>query len=439
MPVTCTAKKHNLLPNGNRLMVSAEARVVEGYPRSPENPEASEMEEMLSSGVQTAGKGRSDALIVEDSILEVSAEGEILKRWNLLDILDPKRQTYSSSLATYQHVFPAFGRLPKPRTWSQANSVGYIASTDTIVVSLKHQEAVVGFDREDGALKWILGDSVGWASPWSSKVLKPTVNSESYAGLYSPSSLIVTSEEELLLVDGGGYRAIPPNLPGALKDANPSAVVVQVDEKTMTFDIKHNIPVAGNETPLSKSQHWFRQQAVTVTESLDGNMVLADGLPGMLWQYHQDSKTRDLVFSLVEKKNMPRWGIADIVTIDKLVPPVSYQPVIPATEVQEVQPATFQPNESGKTTSIPNNDTEQRLKPNVSVPNRSIGGQWQITFGEGSDARGQKLVLQQKDQLVTGTLDGFPIVGWVKGNTLSITVRRPGENGSVRPPLSGSY
>ena len=59
------------------------------------------------------------------------------------------------------------------RDWAHANSIFYDASDDSIVLSFRHQDAVVKFSRESGELIWILGTHEGWKDPWKPYLLEP--------------------------------------------------------------------------------------------------------------------------------------------------------------------------------------------------------------------------------------------------------------------------
>ncbi len=56
--------------------------------------------------------------------------------------------------------------------WAHVNSVDYDPSDDSIIISSRHQSAIVkiGCDKK---VKWILASPEGWKKGWSEKVLTP--------------------------------------------------------------------------------------------------------------------------------------------------------------------------------------------------------------------------------------------------------------------------
>lgn len=416
--------KGALLADGNQLILSAEARVVDNYPAFPVNSNAPKIPELVAGVSGALGKTLKQAWVVEDNILNVSATGEVLSRWNLLDVLDPKRQTYQSSLLTYKKIFPPFGNLPDPITWSAANSLVYNKETNTVIVSLRHQEAIVGLDKTSGSIKWILGDPQGWQSPWLEKVLKPISASGSEKGTwpYSPSSLTLASSGELLFIDNGGYRAIPPHKPGKLSDAMPRVMGISIDEKAMTYEINTSVAL-DQEEALIESQHWLRQQAISLSTT-DDYILAADGLPGKIWEINPKTNSRKLLVSLNQQDGPLHWGIKTIAQVNNLQPPLEFK--VSQKRVPESVNQSHDLNDSkGKRNPV-------TLKPDLSVPHINIEGQWQMTVGEGVDATDVKLVLEQKGQVVTGNLATLPLTGFIKGNTFSTTIRTQGDKGKVR-------
>jgi arylsulfate sulfotransferase len=58
------------------------------------------------------------------------------------------------------------------RNWAHVNSVNYDASDDSIIISSRHQSAVVKIGR-DKKVKWILSSPEGWSGELAKKVLTP--------------------------------------------------------------------------------------------------------------------------------------------------------------------------------------------------------------------------------------------------------------------------
>ena len=58
------------------------------------------------------------------------------------------------------------------RNWAHVNSVDYDPTDDSIIISSRHQSAIIKIGR-DKKVKWILGAPRGWKGDFAKKVLKP--------------------------------------------------------------------------------------------------------------------------------------------------------------------------------------------------------------------------------------------------------------------------
>ncbi len=134
---------------------------------------------------------------VRDVIIEVDESGSVVDEFRLFDILDPYRdnvvkaldqgavclnidaskagQTMSAEELAKMDASDAFGDITGTgpgRNWAHVNSVDYDPSDDSIIISSRHQSAIVKIGR-DKKVKWILGSPEGWKKGWAEKVLKP--------------------------------------------------------------------------------------------------------------------------------------------------------------------------------------------------------------------------------------------------------------------------
>jgi arylsulfate sulfotransferase len=86
---------------------------------------------------------------IESVILEVDASGNVLKRWDLADII--------SAAMTAGGDDPSQFVKPAPNDWFHNNAVTYHAADNTLVVSSR-ENFVIAIDYDSNAIKWILGD-----------------------------------------------------------------------------------------------------------------------------------------------------------------------------------------------------------------------------------------------------------------------------------------
>jgi arylsulfate sulfotransferase len=216
IPVDTLSFHHEVfvLDNGNFLVLSIEFREFEDYPSSETDPEAP-----LAS-----------AVVAGDPVVEFSPDGTIVGEWSLLDMLDPFRIAYGSLGGFWNNQFPEFTEGTKD--WSHGNAVIHDSTDNTIIVSLRHQDAVVKFSRETGELIWILGTHDNWDPFLFGDVLLNPPD-ESFKWQYHQHAPELTPDGNILLFDNGNFRASPfdDKLPPS---ENFSRVVeFSVDETTM--------------------------------------------------------------------------------------------------------------------------------------------------------------------------------------------------------------
>ncbi|GAA4872623.1 aryl-sulfate sulfotransferase [Ferrimonas pelagia] len=137
---------------------------------------------------------------IRDHVIEVNSNGDIVKEWDFNQILDPMRDSVLTSLdmgavclnvdmdqsgktMTIEDLanepYGDLAGVGTGRNWLHVNAVGYDADDDSIIISSRHQSAVIKIGRDD-EVKWILGTPAGWQGELASKVLKP-VNSKGKA------------------------------------------------------------------------------------------------------------------------------------------------------------------------------------------------------------------------------------------------------------------
>ena len=134
---------------------------------------------------------------VRDVILEVDQNGCAVDDFRLFDILDPYRdnvikamdqgavclnvdatksgQTLSAEELAKMDTNNQFGDIAgvgPGRNWAHVNSVDYDPSDDSIIISSRHQSALIKIGR-DKKVKWIVGSHEGWKKEFQDKLLTP--------------------------------------------------------------------------------------------------------------------------------------------------------------------------------------------------------------------------------------------------------------------------
>ena len=158
--------------------------------------------------------------VLDEPIIEIDLDGNILNRWDFLDMLKPTRIGFDGTSG-----------LPAAADWAHVNSVAYNVLTDNLIVSLKHQDAVVNFSRSDGTLNWILGTPANWQG-FEQFLLTPDGGVFSWP--YHQHAVEIVGEN-IIMFDNGNRRASPFTAePIVAADANSSrAVEYAIDTDTM--------------------------------------------------------------------------------------------------------------------------------------------------------------------------------------------------------------
>jgi len=202
-----------MLPSGNLLALSTELREIAGYPTD---------ETDLEAPTETAN-------VVGDRVIEFAPDGTMVGSWSMLDVVDPSRIGYTSLSGFWNGQYA--GVAGATRDWSHGNAVVLDAASDALVVSLRHQDAVVKVRRATGELVWILGNHDNWRAPWSAKLLTPL---EGLSWQYHQHAAKVLPGGNILLYDNGNFRASPPATRLPAEDNHSRAVEFAVNEAAMT-------------------------------------------------------------------------------------------------------------------------------------------------------------------------------------------------------------
>ncbi|EAJ1253829.1 aryl-sulfate sulfotransferase [Campylobacter lari] len=134
---------------------------------------------------------------VRDVIVEVDKNGNVVDEWRLFEILVPYRaniikvldqgavclnvdvskagKTLSNEELAKMDTSEIFGDIAGTgvgRNWAHVNSVDYDPNDDSIIISSRHQSAIIKIGR-DKKVKWILGAHKGWGEKYKKALLQP--------------------------------------------------------------------------------------------------------------------------------------------------------------------------------------------------------------------------------------------------------------------------
>ena len=168
--------------HGTWISLSRETVIVEEFPTSTTDPDAPTQTTELR----------------DEPFVEFAADGSLLKTCSLVDLLDVHRIGYFSLRES------SFGL-----DWAHTNALVHDSFDDSIIVSVRHQNAVIKFSRSDCSLIWILGNHNNWAPEFEQFLLMPPNDGTPFEWQYAQHAPMITSMQTLLLFDNGNHRAIP--------------------------------------------------------------------------------------------------------------------------------------------------------------------------------------------------------------------------------------
>ena len=253
IPVATETFHHDIqeMPSGNLLVLSTEMRRIADYPTVVDDDKAA----------------KAPANVIGDVVVEFARDGSIVNEWKLLDLLDAGRLGYES-------LGPIWGEWAYKdveggtKDWGHANSVSYEPDTDSILVSLRHQEAVISISRQNGDLNWILGAHEGWGEPWAPYLLKPEGEFE---WPYHQHAAETTASGSLILYDNGNFRSLPPKPTSTVEESYSRAVEYAIDTESRTIRQVWSYGGPGEEVFYSP----FIGEADQLPQT--GNVLITDG------------------------------------------------------------------------------------------------------------------------------------------------------------------
>ena len=199
------------LPNGDFLAFSANGYLVEDYPTSETDPDAP----------------RADQMVMADTVVVLTPEGEVVWSWNTMDYLDPFRIGYD----TFWSYWWVRG-FPDHADWSHGNGLSHYEADDSFLVSLRNQSAILKIDRKTGDIKWILGRHDNWSEELQAKLLTPVGDLMWPGYQHNPR---MTHAGTVILFDNRAHGgAMPFEEVGPLEAMFSRGVEYEVDEENMT-------------------------------------------------------------------------------------------------------------------------------------------------------------------------------------------------------------
>ena len=131
---------------------------------------------------------------IESINIEVDALGNLLKTWNMADII--------SAAMTAGGDDPSQFVQPPPTDWFHTNAMTYKASDDSFLISSR-ENFVIALDYTTNAIKWILGDSTKrWHQFQSLRNFELALDVDTLPPI-GEHAISITADDNLLLFDNG--------------------------------------------------------------------------------------------------------------------------------------------------------------------------------------------------------------------------------------------
>jgi arylsulfate sulfotransferase len=190
----------------------------------------------------------------DNPIVEISyTNGAFLNAWSPLNLIDPTRVTYLT--------YGTASGSPVGVDSEHANAIIDDTNDNSIIVSLRNQNAICKFSRSTGQLKWILGPPALWGTNWQPYLLTPV--GEPFDWNYGQHAPELTPEGTLLVYNDNNYQASPFDVSVPDLANHSSAIEYAINEQTMTVSEVWNSCWQSNQarlfTPYVGRVQWLPQ------------------------------------------------------------------------------------------------------------------------------------------------------------------------------------
>lgn len=166
--------------------------------------------------------------VVEDTMYEIErSTGAILRTWDLNSYFNVGNYNNAG-----QHVSDVnYGS--DTHDWLHTNGMEYDESTNSVLISARHQDAVFSMSLETGDINWILSNPDDlWPEYLKEKLLKPTGNN--FEWQYGQHNISLLPNGDIMMFDNGDYRSKNTDEVLPATEGYSRAVVYRIDKESMT-------------------------------------------------------------------------------------------------------------------------------------------------------------------------------------------------------------
>lgn len=159
---------------------------------------------------------------VEDVIVEIDrSSGQIVKTWDLKNILS-KHDGKSENWTDFD--------------WFHNNSVWYDKNKNVIILSGRHQDAVIAIDYDSGELQWIIGDPTNWSEEYQKYFFTPLKGQKEFEWQWSQHAAEVTPEGYIFLLDNGNNKSKIKEEYVPAEESYTRGVMYDINTENMTIE-----------------------------------------------------------------------------------------------------------------------------------------------------------------------------------------------------------
>ena len=158
---------------------------------------------------------------VEDVVIEMDREsGNIVNTWDIGDFL-PELDGMSEMWTTYD--------------WFHNNSVFYDKATDSIILSGRHQDAVISIGYTTNTLNWVIGDPGNWGTDFVADYFFTPIGAN-FEWQYAQHSAIVLEDGNIFLFDNGNNKSKFRETDIEPYNSYSRGVIYDIDTTSMTIE-----------------------------------------------------------------------------------------------------------------------------------------------------------------------------------------------------------
>lgn len=166
--------------------------------------------------------------VVEDTMYEIErSTGKILRTWDLNSYFNVGNYNNAG-----QHVSDVnYGS--DTHDWLHTNGMEYDESTNSVLISARHQDAVFSISLGTGEINWILSNPDDlWPEYLEEKLLTPT--GDNFEWQYGQHNISLLPNGDIMMFDNGDYRSKNTDEVLPATQGYSRTVVYRIDKENMT-------------------------------------------------------------------------------------------------------------------------------------------------------------------------------------------------------------